>query len=36
MIEVPLADVVVRLEGRSDPVFLTISRSSEGQPSICF
>jgi hypothetical protein len=34
--EVPLADVVVRLEGRPDPVLLTISRSLEGQPSVCF
>lgn len=34
--EMPLADVAVRLAGQSDPVFLTISRTSEGKTSICF
>ena len=32
----PLADVVVRLEGRSDPELLTLGRSAAGEVRICF
>ena len=34
--ELPLADVIVRLEGKPDPVLVTISRTLAGEPSICF
>ena len=32
----PLADVIVRVEGRQDPVDLTFARTLGGEPSICF
>lgn len=34
--DVPLADVVVRLEGKPDPVLLTVGRTLDGEASICF
>ena len=34
--ERPLADVVVHLEGRAEPVLMTISRTLAGEPSVCF
>jgi hypothetical protein len=34
--DVPLADVVVRSEGKSGPVLVTVSRTSDGQSSIFF
>lgn len=32
----PLADVVIRVEGREEPIDLTFARTLGGEPSTCF